>query len=78
MEIPTLPTQTEILDLSNLIQPLRDASRKLAREWGFLRPTFAGSPLSPAAVHCLIEIGDHNIRRFSHLCSELKIPRPQL
>ncbi|KAK0633544.1 hypothetical protein B0T14DRAFT_418423 [Immersiella caudata] len=44
--------------LSDSIASLRDASRKLVREWGFLRSVFAESPLSPAAVHCLIEIGD--------------------
>jgi hypothetical protein len=44
--------------LNGLIPSFRHASRKLVREWGFLRPSFADLPLSPAAVHCLIEIGD--------------------
>ncbi|KAK0703810.1 acyl-CoA N-acyltransferase [Lasiosphaeria miniovina] len=65
--------ETETENLKDLILPLRDASRKLVREWGFLRPRLAGSALSPAAVHCLIEIGDHNVRVFSHLCAELKM-----
>ncbi|KAK4452965.1 acyl-CoA N-acyltransferase [Podospora aff. communis PSN243] len=55
-DVITTPHKEE--PLSNLIASLRDASRKLVREWGFLRSVFAESPLSPAAVHCLIEIGD--------------------
>jgi DNA-binding MarR family transcriptional regulator len=36
---------------------IRDASRRLVRELGFLRPTLAGTELSPSAVHALVEIG---------------------
>lgn len=36
---------------------IRDASRRLVRELGFLRPTLAGTDLSPSAVHALVEIG---------------------
>lgn len=36
---------------------VRDASRRLVRELGFLRPTLAGTELSPSAVHALVEIG---------------------
>ena len=36
---------------------IRDASRRLVRELGFLRPTLAGTDHSPSAVHALIEIG---------------------
>ncbi len=64
--------------LSGLIQPLREASRKLVREWGFLQPTFAGSAMSPAEVHCLIEIGDRGVRDSNNLCTELKVSREQL
>jgi ribosomal protein S18 acetylase RimI-like enzyme len=60
------------------IAPLRHASRKLVREWGFLRPNFAGTPLSPAAVHCLIEIGDSHTRSSSGLCTELRVAPEQL
>ncbi|KAK4229990.1 acyl-CoA N-acyltransferase [Podospora fimiseda] len=71
METPS----PETLDLIN---PLRDASRKLIREWGFLRATLAGANLSPAAVHALIEMGDYGRRDFSDLCCELKVTRDQL
>lgn len=57
---------------------LREASRKLVREWGFLRPTPIPFPLSPAALHCMIEIGDYGRRAFPDLCSELKVLPAQL
>ncbi|KAK5652588.1 hypothetical protein OQA88_10349 [Cercophora sp. LCS_1] len=62
----------------DLITPLRDASRKLVREWGFLQPTLAGSSLSPGAIHCLIEIGDYHVSSFSGLRAELKVSERQL
>lgn len=39
------------------IPPIRDASRRLVRELGFLRATLAGTSLPPSAVHALVEIG---------------------
>lgn len=36
---------------------IRDASRRLVRELGFLRPTLAGTAFPPSAVHALVEIG---------------------
>jgi DNA-binding MarR family transcriptional regulator/GNAT superfamily N-acetyltransferase len=44
-------------DRSPTIDPIRDASRRLVRELGFLRPTLAGTDLPASAVHALIEIG---------------------
>jgi ribosomal protein S18 acetylase RimI-like enzyme len=35
-------------------------------------------PLSPAAVHCLIEIGDYGRRTVPELCAELKVTPAQL
>ncbi|KAK3996474.1 acyl-CoA N-acyltransferase [Cladorrhinum sp. PSN332] len=77
METPTTTPSPENLDLVN---PLRDASRKLIREWGFLHPTLAGAgtDLSPGAVHALIEMGDYGRRDFSELCAELKVTQTQL
>ncbi|WP_258159190.1 bifunctional helix-turn-helix transcriptional regulator/GNAT family N-acetyltransferase [Rhizobium sp. TH2] len=40
------------------ILSVRDASRKMVRELGFMQPTLAETDLSPSAVHALIEIGD--------------------
>jgi DNA-binding MarR family transcriptional regulator/GNAT superfamily N-acetyltransferase len=39
------------------IRELRDFSRKLVRELGFMRSTLADSDLAPSAVHAVIEIG---------------------
>lgn len=39
------------------ILELREFSRKLVRELGFMRPSLADSDLAPSAVHAIIEIG---------------------
>jgi DNA-binding MarR family transcriptional regulator/ribosomal protein S18 acetylase RimI-like enzyme len=39
------------------VKPIRDASRRLVRELGFMKPTLAGTEFSASAVHTLIEIG---------------------
>jgi DNA-binding MarR family transcriptional regulator/GNAT superfamily N-acetyltransferase len=39
-----------------LVEEIRTASRSMAREWGFMGGEFAGTDLSPSAVHALIEI----------------------
>ena len=48
------------LQLSPLIDPVRSASRDLVRELGFMGASFAGTDLSPSAVHALIEIEKGN------------------
>lgn len=40
-----------------LIEPIREASRQLVRELGFLRPTLAQTALPPSVVHAVIELG---------------------
>ncbi len=40
-----------------LVEPIRDASRRLVRELGFMKPVLAGTEMPPSAVHALIEIG---------------------
>lgn len=39
------------------VEELRDVSRKLVRELGFLRPTLGDTGWGPSAVHAVIEIG---------------------
>ncbi|MBS1184237.1 MAG: MarR family transcriptional regulator [Proteobacteria bacterium] len=39
-----------------LVDDIRAASRTLVRAWGFMGGDFAGTDLSPSAVHALIEI----------------------
>lgn len=41
---------------TTLIEPIRDASRRLVRELGFMREGLAGVDLPPSAVHALLEI----------------------
>ncbi|MBA8879724.1 helix-turn-helix domain-containing GNAT family N-acetyltransferase [Phyllobacterium myrsinacearum] len=43
--------------LQATVRPIRDASRRLVRELGFMKPTLAGTEFSASAVHALIEIG---------------------
>jgi GNAT superfamily N-acetyltransferase/DNA-binding MarR family transcriptional regulator len=71
-----MPTATR--DTAELVPPLRDASRKLVRQWGFLRPTLAESGLSPAAVHCLIEIGDFGVQSPTQLLGILQVLESEL
>lgn len=50
VDLPGKPREAEILEL-------RDFSRRLVRELGFMRTTLADSDLAPSAVHAIIEIG---------------------
>jgi len=50
VDLPGKPRDAEILEL-------RDFSRRLVRELGFMRTTLADSDLAPSAVHAIIEIG---------------------
>ncbi|MGO4302297.1 bifunctional helix-turn-helix transcriptional regulator/GNAT family N-acetyltransferase [Cupriavidus sp. RAF12] len=50
IDIPATPRETTILEL-------REFSRRLVRELGFMRTTLADSDLAPSAVHAVIEIG---------------------
>ncbi|PCE23331.1 MarR family transcriptional regulator [Paraburkholderia acidicola] len=50
VDAPVKPRETTILEL-------RDFSRRLVRELGFMRTTLADSDLAPSAVHAIIEIG---------------------
>lgn len=40
----------------SLVEEIRAVSRMMVREWGFMGGDFAGTDLSPSAVHALIEI----------------------
>ncbi len=48
---------TPIQSRDQTIRDLREFSRKLVRELGFMRSSLAGSELAPSAVHAIIEIG---------------------
>ncbi len=47
------PTPAEILSI-------RDASRRMVRDLGFMRPTIAATDLSPSAVHAIVELGNRD------------------
>jgi DNA-binding MarR family transcriptional regulator/GNAT superfamily N-acetyltransferase len=53
MDLIDLPAKTR----EATIMELRDFSRRLVRELGFMRTTLADSDLAPSAVHAIIEIG---------------------
>jgi len=42
------------------IEKVRDSSRRIVRELGFMKPTIADTGLPPSAVHALIEIGGND------------------
>lgn len=48
---------TPLQSRDQTIRDLREFSRKLVRELGFMRSSLAGSELAPSAVHAIIEIG---------------------
>lgn len=54
-----------------LVEPIRDASRRLVRELGFMRDTLAGTGLPRSAVHALIEIGRNGALPSTSLCEAL-------
>lgn len=58
-----------------LIEPIRDASRKMVRELGFMRPTLANTNFSPSAVHAIVEIGAQGSMTASELSSILHLEK---
>jgi DNA-binding MarR family transcriptional regulator/GNAT superfamily N-acetyltransferase len=57
------------------LDAIRDASRKLVREFGFMSPTIAGSDLSPSSVHALVEIGKRGEMTAAELCEVLQLEK---
>ncbi len=57
------------------LDAIRDASRRLVRELGFMRPTLAGSNLSPSSVHALVEIGNRGEMTAGELCELLQLEK---
>lgn len=71
MDIALLPAESR----DSLIATLRENSRHLVRELGFMRPTLAGSALSPSAVHAIIEIGLTGGLLASELAKRLRLDK---
>ena len=53
---------TPVQSRDKTILELREFSRKLVRELGFMRSTLADSDLAPSAVHAILEIGRASCR----------------
>ena len=65
------PMRMTFAALEPEIALIRDASRRLVRGLGFMRPTLAGTDLPPSAVHALIEIGARKTMTATELCDAL-------
>ncbi len=61
-----------------LIPHIREASRLLVRELGFMSPTLAGTGLPPSAVHVIIEIGNSASITASTLSKTLDLDRSNI
>ena len=57
---------TDVLAHADILS-VRDASRRMVRELGFMQPTLAETDLPPSAVHAIIEIGNHGAITANHL-----------
>lgn len=58
-----------------LVEQIRDASRRLVRELGFMNGTLAGTGLPPSAVHALVEIGARGPLTAGALCEALNLEK---
>ncbi|MGM3187725.1 bifunctional helix-turn-helix transcriptional regulator/GNAT family N-acetyltransferase [Musicola paradisiaca] len=58
-----------------LITPIREASRRLVRELGFMKPSLADTTMPPSFVHALIEIGASEGLTASVLCERLNLEK---
>ncbi|MBX9459137.1 MAG: bifunctional helix-turn-helix transcriptional regulator/GNAT family N-acetyltransferase [Rhizobium sp.] len=57
------------------ILAVRDASRRMVRELGFMQPTLAETDLTPSAVHAIIEIGNHGSMTANRLAQVLLLEK---
>jgi DNA-binding MarR family transcriptional regulator/ribosomal protein S18 acetylase RimI-like enzyme len=61
---------------SNLfVHSIRDASRRLVREFGFMESTLADTNLHASAVHAVIEIGEGRANNAAALCTALNLEK---
>lgn len=63
---------------SDSIDSIRDASRRIVRELGFMGGAFAGTELSPSSVHALIEIDGGNGITASDLGERLHLEKSSI
>jgi len=60
---------------TELIERIRDASRKLVRELGFMEDTLAGTTMSASAVHALIEVASGRVENARELSTALRLEK---
>lgn len=60
---------------ASLIERIRDASRRLVRELGFMEDTLAGTGMSASAVHAILEIGAGRARTAGDLATALRLEK---
>ncbi len=60
------------------IHKVRDASRKLVRELGFMKPTIASTDLGPSALHTLLEIDLKGPQTAADLCQKLQLEKSSI
>lgn len=58
-----------------MIERIREASRRLVRELGFMEETLAGTALSPSGVHAIIEIGAGRVTSARELAQALRLEK---
>jgi DNA-binding MarR family transcriptional regulator len=63
---------------SSMIERVRDASRKLVRELGFMQSSLAGTDLPPSAVHALIEIDAQEGITATELADRLRLEKSSI
>ncbi|CAO3404370.1 GNAT family N-acetyltransferase [Azospirillum palustre] len=69
------PSVSAPLANRDAVLPIRDASRRIVRELGFMKPTLAGTELPASAVHALIEIGNRGGLTATDLCDRLNLEK---
>ncbi|MBP2309978.1 GNAT family N-acetyltransferase [Azospirillum melinis] len=75
MPAPAQPSVAAPLATKDAVLPIRDASRRIVRELGFMKPTLAGTELPASAVHALIEIGNRGGLTATDLCDRLNLEK---
>jgi DNA-binding MarR family transcriptional regulator/N-acetylglutamate synthase-like GNAT family acetyltransferase len=60
------------------IAAIRDASRRLVRELGFMKSTLAGTDLPPSAVHALLAIGESGALTSAELSEMLTLEKSSI
>ena len=58
-----------------LIDQVREASRRIVRELGFMKPTLAATEYPPSAVHAIVEIGRRGALAGAQLAELLKLEK---